>query len=539
MDAIGKYRVVKRIAVGGMGEIFLARERGVAGLERLVVLKTMLPELAERADSVALFVDEARIAAHLAHPNLVQIYELGRDGETYFIAMEYVPGQHLGRICERAMAVSPRPLTYRIAAHIVAELAHGLAFAHQATDAEGAPLAIVHRDVSPSNVLLSIHGDVKVMDFGIAKSANAMHHTRTGTIRGKYAYMAPEQLAGSAVTAAVDVYAAGVVLWELSLLRRMFRAKDELELIDRVRLGSFARPSELDPDYPPELEAIAMHALARDPSARGSAAELARALRSFVSSTGPTIERPQLGALVRELFPDVDYLATRTPEPEPVTASMPQVRTAPTVPSAPPPRNRSRALGLGAAGVIAAVTTVVVIQTRPGATEVAVIDPVPDVPDAPIARAVLDASIAADTVEPAVEDQPDAAVRVARRPDAARSRATVPAGPRVGSPANPAPGRLYGAGPVVDPEPPPSVEPPVSRVGTLIVEAEPWGTVIGAGIPAGTLTPGQFEVGEGIHDLGVAFSEGGATVRTRVQVQKGKRTRCNATTKGLVCSPPK
>jgi eukaryotic-like serine/threonine-protein kinase len=160
MDAIGKYRIVKRLAVGGMGEIFLARERGVAGLERLVVVKRMLPEMLERADSVALFIDEARIVAHLAHPNIVQIYELGQDGEAYFIAMEYVPGQNLARICERATKATTRPLTRRLAAHIVAELAHGLDFAHRASDLDGKPLSIVHRDVSPHNLLLSVHGDV-------------------------------------------------------------------------------------------------------------------------------------------------------------------------------------------------------------------------------------------------------------------------------------------------------------------------------------------------------------------------------------------
>ena len=564
MDAIGKYRIVKRLAVGGMGEIFLARERGVAGLERLVVVKRMLPEMSERADSVALFIDEARIVAHLAHPNIVQIYELGQDGDAYFIAMEYVPGQNLARICERATKAPERPLTRRLAAHIVAELAHGLHFAHEATDLDGKPLAIVHRDVSPHNLLLSVHGDVKVMDFGIAKAANTTHRTQTGVIRGKYAYMSPEQLAGHSVDARTDVYAAGVVLWELSLLRRMFKAKDELELIDLVRAGTFARPTAIDPDYPRELEDIVMAALARDAAARtASAGELARQLRLFLAATGAPIARPELGALVRELFPEVDHLAPArvAPEAEPGTASMPlapqtasttpqepelQVVTAPSiaaaeVTSAPTPTRtsvRSRVLGIGAACALAIGAAVAVKASvassgpaTAGASSMSDATPVAIAPDAsePIA---IDAAarLAPDAAEP-IASLPDAATRVIDGGPRPTVRTTKPARtaddapPRVTPPSEAVPD----AGVIVQ---------ATKTTGTLSVDASPWGTISGHGFAPDATTPRRVELPEGMHDISVTLSEGGATVRARVQVVAGKRTKCVATQKGLACKQP-
>ena len=561
MDAIGKYRIVKRLAVGGMGEIFLARERGVAGLERLVVVKRMLPEMLERADSVALFIDEARIVAHLAHPNIVQIYELGQDGDAYFIAMEYVPGQNLARICERATKTTPRPLTKRLAAHIVAELAHGLDFAHKATDLEGAPLSIVHRDVSPHNLLLSVHGDVKVMDFGIAKAANTMHRTQTGVIRGKYAYMSPEQLAGQSVDALTDVYAAGVVLWELSLMRRMFKAKDELELIDLVRAGKFARPTTIDPEYPTELEDIVMAALSRDPATRTrSASELARQLRLFLATTGAPISRPELGALVRDLFPDVDHLApARTaPEPETATASMPaspltasttpeapqlQISTVPSIAAAeakssppPPPSMRVRVVRLGVAGILAA-GVVVAIQTRISGDEEATTIAAASTPDTMV---IVDAAVAsasdpidAALVAPAPVDAasiatPEDAAPIARAPgDAAVSRSRPRTSPVVTT-ATEVP--VLDAGVVAVTK--------SSATGTLIVDAEPWGTVSGDAIAPGATTPRRLQLVEGTHDIAVTLSEGGATLRARALLVAGKRTKCMATVKGLVCAQP-
>lgn len=575
MDAIGKYRIVKRLAVGGMGEIFLAREQGVAGLQRLVVVKRMLPEMQERAESVALFIDEARIVAHLAHPNIVQIYELGQDGEAYFIAMEYVPGQNLARICERATKAAERPLTTRLAAHIVAELAHGLDFAHRATDLDGKPLSIVHRDVSPHNLLLSVHGDVKVMDFGIAKAANTMHRTQTGVIRGKYAYMSPEQLAGQPVDATTDVYAAGVVLWELSLLRRMFKAKDELELIDLVRAGTFARPTEIDPAYPRELEDIVMAALARDSKARtASAGELARQLRLFLSTTGAPIARPELGALVRDLFPEVDHLAPAraTPEADPVTASMPaSPPTAETTPQAPevhvvtapsiaaaeitaaPPSvsarssARTRTLGIAVACGIA-ISAAVVVKVRRGDSDTAAATNTNDAVvtsasiDAVVTSASIDAStsgsldVVANAPIDAADVPPIDAAIIANAPvDAGVARTKPRAATTKATPTTTATTPLVHEDPIVIDAGVPATKP---SKGTLVVDSTPWGTLSGEGIAAGATTPRRIELPEGTHDVTLTLSEGGATLHVRARVVAGKKTKCMGTAKGLACAPP-
>jgi serine/threonine protein kinase len=191
-----------------MGEIFLARERGTDRFDRLVVVKRLLADPDEHPDQLRLFLDEARIAANLAHPNIVATHELGHDGDEYFLAMEFVPNQNLGRVLGRVArlgSVVPLP----IAGLILIESARGLAYAHQARDADGQDLAIVHRDVSPSNILIGYRGEVKVADFGIAKANNRASHTRTGHLRGKFPYMSPEQLRSGHVDARSDVWSLG------------------------------------------------------------------------------------------------------------------------------------------------------------------------------------------------------------------------------------------------------------------------------------------------------------------------------------------
>ncbi len=586
MEAIGKYQILKRLAVGGMGEIFLARERGVAGFDRLVVVKRLLPDMADRADSVALFLDEARIVAHLAHPNIVQVYELGEDQGAYFIAMEYVPGQNLARICERATRLTENPLTRRIATHVVAELAHGLDFAHRATNLDGTPLQVVHRDVSPHNLLLSVHGDVKVMDFGIAKATNSTHRTQTGVIRGKYAYMSPEQLAGENVDATTDVYAAGVVLWELTLQRRMFRARDELQLIDLVRAGSFTRPSELDPSYPRELEDIAMAALVRDPRKRtASAGELARQLREYLASSGSPISRASLGTLVTSLFPEVDHLAparvadepadvrtasmpaspgtataTTTPQAPEVNVIEPAAVSAPTVPSRSAPLlvvvepngpisaqrrpRRWQLLSVLLVGSIA-VSTILIVRARAervqeqkpvASAHVATGAELREPATVPIDAASAVAT-AADAAPPILVDAPSpgSIARSQPAPDGSRVRArrtdssvTPPVTPRVTLPVSP---EKVSATPVTDAVPP-------AATGTLIVDATPWGTVSGNGFAPGA-TPRRIALAAGIHEIKLTLSDGGATSRARARIVAGKRTKCTATQQQeLACASP-
>jgi serine/threonine protein kinase len=296
-----RYHVIRRLAIGGMGEIFLARQ-AIAGASRLVVLKRLLPELAEDPQQLEMFVDEARIAANLAHPSIVQVHEFGRDAEGHFIVMEYVPGHHVGRIVKRAVQLG-RELPVRFGAAIIYELARALDHAHNAVDSHGEPLDIVHRDISPSNVFVSFRGDVKLMDFGIARASNRTHRTNDGSIRGKFAYMAPEQIEGQAVDRRTDVYAAGIVLWELTLCRRLFDAPSELDTIRAALEQPIPRPSTIDPYYPPELEQTVMHALDRDPTRRpASAADFAAALKAYLR-TNP-VDRDDLAAIMAELFAD-------------------------------------------------------------------------------------------------------------------------------------------------------------------------------------------------------------------------------------------
>lgn len=283
-----------------MGEIFLARQ-AIAGVDRLVVLKRLLPGLSENAELVAMFVDEARIAANLAHPGIVQVHEFGEDTQGCFIVMEYVAGHHVGQVISRALRERTQ-IAIRIGAFIVYEVARALDHAHHACDSDGSPLEIVHRDISPSNVLVSFRGDVKLMDFGIARAANRAHRTSDGSIRGKFAYMAPEQIESRHIDARSDVFAAGILLWELTLGRRLFTGPSDLETIRAVLEQPIPRPTSIDPAYPPALEAVAMAALERDHGRRlASAAQLAADLKTYLRAN-PT-DRDDVAALMTELFP--------------------------------------------------------------------------------------------------------------------------------------------------------------------------------------------------------------------------------------------
>ncbi|MEP6861783.1 MAG: serine/threonine-protein kinase [Deltaproteobacteria bacterium] len=296
-----RYHVIRRLAVGGMGEIFLARQ-AIAGVHRLVVLKRLLPELAEDPQQLAMFVDEARIAANLSHPNIVQVHEFGEDEEGHFIVMEYVPGMHVGRLLTRALR-DQRPLEPRIGAFIVHEVARALDHAHRARDAGGNPLDIVHRDISPQNVMVSFAGDVKLMDFGIASAAIRARRTNDGTIRGKFPYMSPEQIESKQLDARSDVFAMGIVLWEITLNHRLFAGESDYDVIRAVLDSPIPRPRSIDPSYPSALEDVVMSSLERDRDHRlASAGELASGLKAFLKDQ--PVDREDLAATLALLFPE-------------------------------------------------------------------------------------------------------------------------------------------------------------------------------------------------------------------------------------------
>ena len=282
----GRYQVIRRLAIGGMGEVFLARQSGVAGFDRLVILKSLLPDLAAQEDFVHQFLDEARVAATLNHPNIVSIYEVGLWNGTYFIAMEYIRGDNLSRLARAAgRAKSRMPLN--VAAFIVHDAAQALDHAHKARDLQGQPLTIVHRDVSPQNIMVRTDGVTKVVDFGIAKAANRSSRTATGLLKGKVQYMAPEQVAGAQLDGRTDQFALGVVLWELIAGRKLFTGDNDIEILRAVLQSRIPLLVEEEPSCPAELSGIVQRMLEREVAARyPTLAEAAADLKTFLDARG-------------------------------------------------------------------------------------------------------------------------------------------------------------------------------------------------------------------------------------------------------------
>ncbi|WP_375760281.1 protein kinase [Corallococcus exercitus] len=305
IETYGSYQLLKRLATGGMAQIYLARRPGSDAPDKLLVLKRILPHLSENDEFVRMFLDEARIAARLAHPNVVQIYDLGAEGDTFFIAMEYIHGVDARRLWKRSETAG-RPLPVPLVCRILLEACAGLDYAHKKTDAAGRPLDIVHRDVSPQNILVTFDGGVKVVDFGIAKAADQATVTRSGVLKGKYSYMSPEQAAGQRVDRRSDVFALGVVLHELLTGGRLFKRPSDMLTLSAVAECHVPVPSQVAPRVPVELDAIVLKALAKEPDARYQhAQELQRALEGWLASQPqPCGTTADLAAFMRELFAD-------------------------------------------------------------------------------------------------------------------------------------------------------------------------------------------------------------------------------------------
>lgn len=282
LESFGHYRIVGPLSKGGMAELSLALQTGVQGFSRVVALKRVLTNHAQRADFVEMFLDEARLAARLNHPNIVRIYELGQDGESYFLAMEYLAGEDL-RDLQPRLASSDARVPPELAAHLVARAADALHFAHELTDDDGVPLGLVHRDVSPSNLIVTYDGHVKVVDFGIAKAASNVYETAAGMMKGKLGYLAPEQFTGVPVDRRCDVYALGIVLWELLTNVRLFVRDSAAATMAAASLGEVPPLASLRDDVPPQLAAIVNGALAHDPALRfQTAGELRDALELYL-----------------------------------------------------------------------------------------------------------------------------------------------------------------------------------------------------------------------------------------------------------------
>ncbi|RKH75688.1 serine/threonine protein kinase [Corallococcus sp. AB045] len=300
---LGKYQLVRKLASGGMAEVFLAKAAGPRGFEKTLVLKRILPHLAEDEAFVEMFLGEAQLAARLDHPNVVQIFDFGEVDGSYFLAMEYIDGPTLRRLIKRSMELK-QPLPAGLCAKMVAAAAEGLAFAHELTDPEtGAPLGLVHRDISPENVLVSRQGTVKVVDFGIAKVAGQSHRTATGVVKGKVAYMPPEQLQARPMDGRVDVYALGIVLYELLTGKRPFDATTDVSMMQAILFEPFVPAVQRRPDLPEAMQRILEQALAKDreqryPDCRAFQADLER----FVLSLGEPVGAYQIARLVAQVM---------------------------------------------------------------------------------------------------------------------------------------------------------------------------------------------------------------------------------------------
>jgi serine/threonine protein kinase len=302
-DDAGRYVLLDRIGLGGMAEVFRATARGAAGFERPVAIKRILPSLSEDADFIRMFIDEAKIAVQLQHPNIVQIFDLGRDGRDYFIAMEYVHGKDLRVIAERVHRNGER-IPPSVAVHVAMKLCEALHHAHFATAAGGHPLHVVHRDVTPQNVMISYDGEVKVTDFGLARAAGRVTETKQGVIKGKLAYMAPEAFDGLGVDHRSDVYGVGILLWEMLTGMRLFLGHNDVETVQNAQTANAPRLRAIDPGIEPELDRIVARALVRDREDRyQTAEELHDELEAFAYEAQQFLTSSALGAWLDEVVP--------------------------------------------------------------------------------------------------------------------------------------------------------------------------------------------------------------------------------------------
>jgi serine/threonine protein kinase len=300
-DTYGPYRLLERVAVGGMAEVFRAKRSGVEGFEKVVAVKRILSHLSDNKEFVDMFIDEAKMVAGLTHPNIVQIFDLGKIERSYYIAMEYVHGRDLRTILRRArereVAV---PLEF--SAFVVSRVCAALEYAHRKRDESGQPMLLVHRDVSPQNILLSFEGDVKLTDFGIAKAASKATITDKGALRGKLLYMSPEQAWGKAMDRRSDVFSAGIVFYEMLTGQKPFLGTSEMSILETVRECRVAPPTTLNPHIPEKMERVAMKALERDPEIRyQDAGEMHRDLERVLHERQPTTPR-DVTLLLEQLF---------------------------------------------------------------------------------------------------------------------------------------------------------------------------------------------------------------------------------------------
>lgn len=400
---LGKYEILDRIAVGGMAELYLAVARGIEGFRKLVVLKRVSPLLQHDEDLVRMFVNEARLAAALDHPNIAQVIDIGRNAGEYFFVMEYLHGRDFRQLMQLAKKRDGLPLACAI--EVVLGVARGLHHAHERKNADGDPIGLVHRDVSPSNVVITYEGSVKLVDFGIAKAAAHTRKTQAGTVMGKVGYMSPEQCMGEAVDRRSDVFALGTLLYEATTGCRAFQADSQLATMNRIIYGRWARPHEVLPGFSEPLEAIIVRAMETDPGARyPTALALQLDLEAYAHAEHVMHSPAVLADYLAELYGAPPYPKASVTTP----AALP-TETALTI-ATPPPRRVGRLtlflLAMGGLVAIAAASRVGGVATSE-----------PEGPPGPSVPPRMPASIAAQPSsgeEPALAAPPPVALGESR-----------------------------------------------------------------------------------------------------------------------------
>ena len=302
IEEYGNYFLLEKIAVGGMAELFKAQQRGVQGFQKIVAIKRILPHFSDNEDFVRMFIDEAKLAAQLSHPNIVQIFDLGKSGRSYFIAMEYVNGRDLRTLLKKVREYGT-PFPEQVAAFVVMKVAAALDYAHRKRGFDDRELKLVHRDISPQNVILSVEGAVKLVDFGIAKAASKASTTMAGALKGKVLYMSPEQATGQPLDNRSDLYSLGLVLFELLTGERCFQSDSELGVLEKVRLGRISDLATLNPKVSREMVAIVNKALQKSVDHRyPSARFMERDLREYLQRQGTPITEHDVAEYVNALL---------------------------------------------------------------------------------------------------------------------------------------------------------------------------------------------------------------------------------------------
>src|SRR3954447_3538341 len=331
----GQYVLLEKIATGGMAEVWKARMRGVEGFQKIVAIKKILPHLSDNQDFIEMFVDEAKLAAQLNHNNIIHIYDLGKIQSSYYIAMEYIDGYDLKNILKKAQE-RDQPLSVEIALFIASKIAAALDYAHRKRDFEDKEMGLVHRDVSPQNVLISEEGDIKLCDFGIAKAASKASHTQAGALKGKLQYMSPEQAWGRAIDRRSDIFALATVLFEMLTARKLFAGDNELSILEQVREARVTPPSQYNDEVTPQIDAIVLKALQKDPANRyQTAGEMQRDLDAVLYSFKPTPTSADLAIYMHRLATSVatpaHTMEMHAPEPPQAPNELKPLKPAPVV----------------------------------------------------------------------------------------------------------------------------------------------------------------------------------------------------------------